>query len=70
MLTSLGGESKGSINGTSVWQKRKGKFAAEEAAEKLPRHGHSEEAQTTKNLHRADSQDKQVLRCAQKDRTI
>jgi len=28
---------------------------AEEVAEKLSKHGHSEEAKTTKNLHRADS---------------
>ena len=41
---------------------------AEEDAEKLPKYGHSEEAKTTKNLHLADSEYKQVLRCAQNDR--
>jgi len=41
---------------------------AEDVAEKLSKHGHSEEAKTTKNLHLADSEDKQVLRFAQNDR--
>jgi hypothetical protein len=41
---------------------------AEQVAEKLPKYGHSEEAKATKNLHVADSYDKQVLRFAQNDR--
>jgi hypothetical protein len=43
---------------------------AEQAAEKIPKYGHSEEVKTTKNLQVADSYEKQVLRCAQDDRTI
>jgi len=43
---------------------------AEQAAEKTPKYRHSEEAKTTKNLHLADSYDKQVLRYAQNDRAI
>ena len=39
-----------------------------QAAEKLSKYGHSEEAKTTKNLYLADSYEKQVLRFAQNDR--
>ena len=41
---------------------------AEQAAERLSKYGHFEEEKTTKNLHLADSYNKQVLRFAQNDR--